>query len=80
MHYARKTILSRALLPACALILSACASAPSGPSAPPECPQRPALPVRVEPGPSFADLMQNFLQSKLPEQTQSAPGLRPAMP
>lgn len=78
MRYAHKTIRWRVLLPACALILSACASAPSAPPLPPECPQPPSLPVRVQPGPSFSDQMRNFLHGKLPVPTTSAPDLSPA--
>ena len=44
-------------------------------SVPPSCPKPPELPARVQPGPSFRDRMQSFLQGSCPEPTKSGPGL-----
>ena len=48
------------------------------PERPAVVPEAPELPVRVQPGPSFQDRMQSFLQGKLPEPTKSGPDSLPA--
>lgn len=56
----------RGLILILALLLTACGTAPVASS-----PRPPELTVRVPPGPSFQERMQNFLRGKLPEQTPS---------